>query len=88
MAGLFGSFLVTYSTARAEALGVIPPRGWMKRPERIVWLIASALLAGLAPAAGWSPRPILAIGIGILAVFTNLSAGLRLAALRRSVRIG
>jgi phosphatidylglycerophosphate synthase len=84
MTALFGSFMVTYSTAKAEALGVAPPRGWMKRPERVVWLIASSAVAGVVPAAGWPARPVLAVGTGIIAVFANLSAGVRLIALRRS----
>ena len=86
MAALLGSFMVTYSTAKAEALGVTPPRGWMKRPERIVWFIAGSALAGLAPAFGYSPVPVLAVATGMVALFANASAILRLRALHRHVR--
>lgn len=88
MAALLGSFMVTYSTAKAEALGVTPPRGWMKRPERFVWLLAGSAFAGLAPLAGWSARPVLAVAVGLVALFANLSAILRLAALHRATRAG
>ena len=84
MAALLGSFMVTYSTAKAEALGVTPPRGWMKRAERLVWLAAGAAGAGLAPLAGRPAWPVLAAAVGVVAVFANLSAGRRLAALQRS----
>lgn len=86
MAAQLGSFMVTYSTAKAEALGVTPPRGWMKRAERIVWLILGAVLTALAPLAGRPGWPALAAALAVIAVFANISALLRLAALQRAVR--
>ncbi|MGH9949179.1 MAG: CDP-alcohol phosphatidyltransferase family protein [Pyrinomonadaceae bacterium] len=41
--GLIGSVLVSYSTARSEALGVKANVGFLQRPERIVLLIIGAL---------------------------------------------
>ena len=42
-AGLIGSVMVSYTTARAEALGVKANVGFLQRPERIVLLIIGAL---------------------------------------------
>jgi CDP-diacylglycerol---glycerol-3-phosphate 3-phosphatidyltransferase len=39
LAAILGSYLVSYSTAKAEALGVPPPKGAMRRAERAVYLI-------------------------------------------------
>ena len=45
---LFGSLLITYSTAKAEALRITPPRGTMKRSDRITVLVTGAALTPLA----------------------------------------
>jgi CDP-diacylglycerol---glycerol-3-phosphate 3-phosphatidyltransferase len=82
---LFGSFMVTYSTAKAEAMQVTPPRGWMKRAERLVWLIGGATLASTLPLVGQSGRPLFVAVLVIIAIVTNLSAIIRLQALARSV---
>lgn len=83
-AALLGSFMVTYSTAKAEALRVVPPRGWMKRAERVVWLLAGFSLGGASALAGAEPAWLAGGAIGVIAVFANLSAVVRLAALRRA----
>jgi len=77
LVALFGGFMVTYSTAKAEALGIRPPRGWMKRPERLVWLIGGATLSAVFTP---SALPLLT-ALGVIAVFAHLSAALRLRAL-------
>ncbi|MBI5689766.1 MAG: CDP-alcohol phosphatidyltransferase family protein [Verrucomicrobia bacterium] len=81
LTALFGGFMVTYSTAKAEALHLTPPRGWMKRPERIVWLIAGSAVAAAARLGGWASDPILLSVVGIIAVAANVSALRRLRAL-------
>lgn len=86
LASLFGSMLVTYSTAKAEALRVAPPRGWMKRAERLAWLGTGCLAAALAPLASFPPLLPLAAAVTVVAVFANLSAALRLRALARAAR--
>lgn len=43
---LAGSFMISYSTAKAEALQIPPPPGIMRRPERAFYL---TLGAGLSP---------------------------------------
>jgi len=65
---LCGSFMVSYTRARAESLGLAAKVGVMQRPERIVFLGAGALLHPLA----------LKITIWIVAVFANFTALQRL----------
>ncbi len=48
---LVGSFMVSYGSAKAEALGVAAPRGAMRRAERAAYLCGGALLSPLAWAA-------------------------------------
>ena len=47
LAAILGSFMVSYSTAKAEALGVPPPKGAMRRAERAVYLIVGCWLVPL-----------------------------------------
>lgn len=42
-----GSFMVSYTRARAEGLGVNCEVGWMQRPERITFLIIGSLVASI-----------------------------------------
>jgi len=82
---LFGGFMVTYSTAKAEALQVKPPRGWMKRAERLVWLTGGCAVAAVAGLFGFGPASVLISVCAVIAVFANLSAIVRLRALCRAV---
>jgi CDP-diacylglycerol--glycerol-3-phosphate 3-phosphatidyltransferase len=67
---LSGSFMVSYTRARAEGLGVDCKIGWMQRPERLALLILGSLLAGL-PVVG----PFIMIGtISIIAALGNYTA--------------
>jgi CDP-diacylglycerol--glycerol-3-phosphate 3-phosphatidyltransferase len=65
---LCGSFMVSYTRARAESLGLAAKVGVMQRPERIVFLGAGALLHPIA----------LKIAIWMVAVFANFTALQRL----------
>jgi CDP-diacylglycerol--glycerol-3-phosphate 3-phosphatidyltransferase len=47
LAGIIGTFLVSYTRARAESLGIDAKVGVMQRPERIVLLSAPQALFGL-----------------------------------------
>lgn len=85
---LGASFMVSYSTAKAEALGVEPPRGAMRRTERAVYM---NLGAGLVPIVGlFAPEyarvPALA-AIVLVAVVGNISAVRRLGAVASLVRV-
>ncbi len=46
--GLIGSFLTSYTRARAEGLGIDARGGFLQRPERVVLLSAPQALFGLA----------------------------------------
>ena len=46
--GIIGTFLVSYTRARAEALGIDAKVGVMQRPERVVLLSVPQALFGLA----------------------------------------
>jgi len=74
MAGLVGSVMVSYTKARAESIGVSCNVGVMERPERMICLIAGALLDLLEPA------------LWVLAVLANLTALQRIAFTRRATR--
>jgi CDP-diacylglycerol---glycerol-3-phosphate 3-phosphatidyltransferase len=45
LGAILGSFMVSYATAKAEALGVEPPKGAMRRAERAVYVIFGCALA-------------------------------------------
>jgi CDP-diacylglycerol--glycerol-3-phosphate 3-phosphatidyltransferase len=65
---LCGSFMVSYTRARAESLGFAAKVGIMQRPERIVFLGAGALIHPVA----------LQIAIWLVALFSNYTALQRL----------
>lgn len=88
MTALFGGFMVTYSTAKAEALQLTPPRGWMKRAERMVWLAGGSALAAAAPLAGLPRSGPLLAALGAIALFAHVSAIRRLRALARAAEAG
>lgn len=87
LAALFGSMMITYSTAKAEALRLAPPRGSMKRSDRLALLIAGAALTPcslrwLESPGPWLGWPLLG-AIGLIAVLANLSAIARFISLSR-----
>jgi CDP-diacylglycerol--glycerol-3-phosphate 3-phosphatidyltransferase len=65
-----GSFMVSYSRARAEGLGIDCKVGLMQRPERILLLIIGSLL-GPVPKVG---PLLLQFSLLILAVSSNVTA--------------
>jgi CDP-diacylglycerol---glycerol-3-phosphate 3-phosphatidyltransferase len=89
VAALFGSFLVTYSTAKAEALQTTPPRGSMKRSDRLTVLILGTALTPLSNQ--WLEKPTspfawpVLTAITLIAVLANVSAIRRFTALSRAV---
>jgi CDP-diacylglycerol--glycerol-3-phosphate 3-phosphatidyltransferase len=94
LAALLASFMVSYSTAKAEALHVVPPRGAMRRAERAVYLTSGALLTPIAGAlvartglvAPWLGEAPMIGALALVAVVGNVSAAQRLFALFSSVR--
>ena len=77
--GIVGTFLVSYTRARAEALGIDAKVGVMQRPERVTLLSAPQAFFGLA-LGGW----IFAGVVAILAVTAWITAVQRILFVRRS----
>ena len=92
LAALVGSFMVSYATAKAEAMGVTAPRGAMRRGERAAYLIAGATFTPLtsalfaqSPSLALREAPIL-LALSIVAVVANISVVQRLAAIAALLR--
>ena len=89
---IVGSFMVSYATAKAEAMGVEAPRGAMRRGERAAYLItgsaftpvAATLFAG-SPSLALRELPII-LTLTIVAVVSNISVLQRLGAIAASLR--
>ena len=64
-----GSLMVSYTRARAEALGLECKVGWMQRPERLTLLILGSLLAGL-PLVGLTLMKLTFLALALTANFT------------------
>jgi phosphatidylinositol phosphate synthase len=77
-----GSFMVSYTRARAEGLGMECKAGMMQRPERITLLVIGSLL-GSIPVAGIL---LLQLALLALAVSTNLTAVYRIMFIKNHMR--
>lgn len=89
---LFGAFMVSYSTAKAEALNVPPPRGWMRRAERAIYMLFGCGLTPIASALAGADAPLLLrqapliLAITLIAVMSNISVISRMRSIVRSIR--
>ena len=90
---LLGCFMVSYSTAKAEALQIDPPKSSMRRPERAFYLTLGAMFSPLSismfetssiTGEVWAYPMILAMGF--VGVVSNLSAVERFVVLARLIR--
>ena len=83
---IHGSFMISYTTAKAEAMAISVPRGAMKRTERYVYLLLALVASTFWPAL-WTdgPSPLWVV-IWLLAILTNYSAAVRFRALFVSAR--
>ncbi len=93
LAATAGAIMVSYSTAKAEALDVPVPRGSMRRQERAVYLVVGAglvpIVAAVCARGGmpvWIARVPLFAVLGLVAIVGNASAIHRLRALAAAVR--
>jgi CDP-diacylglycerol--glycerol-3-phosphate 3-phosphatidyltransferase len=87
LAALLASFMISYTSAKAEALQVSVPRGLMRRHERATYLtMASGLTPLLGPSihARWPALPTTALFVLGLAIVGTIG---NLAALQRLIRI-
>ncbi len=90
---LLGSFMVSYSTTKAEALNVDPPKGSMRRPERAVYLTLGASLSAITIPLfeiGYDfSTPIgypMVLALGLVAVAANGSSIVRFQFIARAIR--
>jgi phosphatidylglycerophosphate synthase len=88
----YGSLMVSYTTAKAEAMGVPPPRGSMRRAERAVYLLVASGLTGFSkvlfaesPSHALRELPII-LAITMVGVVANVSAVQRFAAIAQALR--
>jgi CDP-diacylglycerol---glycerol-3-phosphate 3-phosphatidyltransferase len=81
LCGIIGTFLVSYTRARAESLGIDAKVGVMQRPERIVLLSAPQALFGLF----WNGWVLIGI-IVLLTVTAWITAVQRIAFVHRNTR--
>jgi CDP-diacylglycerol--glycerol-3-phosphate 3-phosphatidyltransferase len=76
---LMGSLLVSYARSRAETLGIDCKVGILTRVERVAVTIVMFLLNPLAP-----DVPLL-IGLGLMALLTNVTVVMRIVYVRREM---
>jgi phosphatidylglycerophosphate synthase len=81
LVGIIGTFLVSYTRARAESLGIDAKVGVMQRPERIVLLSAPQALFGLF----WNGWVLMGIII-LLTVTAWITAVQRIAFVHRNTK--
>ena len=93
LAATAGAMMVSYSTAKAEALGVEAPRGAMRRQERAVYLILGAALVPVSTLAAhrgnlplWFARLPLYGALALVGFVGNVSAVRRLRAVAEALR--
>jgi CDP-diacylglycerol--glycerol-3-phosphate 3-phosphatidyltransferase len=91
---LLGSFMVSYSTSKAEALKVDPPKASMRRPERAVYLTLGAALSTVTiPWLETHREDSIAIAypmvvaLGLVAVVANVSSIERFWSIAKAIRV-
>ncbi len=87
MLAMLGSFMVSYSTAKAEAMQLTPPRGNMKRSDRLVYLILGAFFSSLSIAWWESPQLITPPGIPIILVLIMIAGLANYSAIQRLIAL-
>jgi phosphatidylglycerophosphate synthase len=82
LGALCASFMISYASAKAEALQVSPPRGLMRRHERATYLITgagvTALIGHWLAARGLPATTPMLAGLIAVAVIGNFAAVIRL----------
>jgi phosphatidylglycerophosphate synthase len=91
LAALLACFMVSYASAKAEALQVTPPRGLMRRHERATYLITGAGLTALfgtllAERFDVPVDMFQLVGLALVAAIGNVAAITRLVRIGRALR--
>jgi CDP-diacylglycerol---glycerol-3-phosphate 3-phosphatidyltransferase len=92
LVAIAGAVMVSYATAKAEAMRVEAPRGVMRRQERAVYLALGAALVPLAAIVvaatpglpAWAEETPILVALGLVGVFGNASAVYRLHAVAKA----
>jgi len=89
LAAILASFMISYASAKADALQVPSPRGLMRRHERSFFLIIGAglvpLIGPTLETHGWPYVTPALVAVGIVAVIGNPAAVLRLVRIARAL---
>ncbi len=91
-AALFGSYMVSYVSAKVDLMKVPVERGLMRRTERAVYLSVATGITPFAQLMGSGEQPSwvgawpLVLSLGLIAVVANVSAAHRMFDLMRSLR--
>lgn len=84
LGAMHGSFMISYSTAKAEAMGISPPKGAMRRHERaIYWVTGTSLAALSVKFIELPPRVAQPLGIPFLFALTMIAVVANASAARR-----
>jgi CDP-diacylglycerol--glycerol-3-phosphate 3-phosphatidyltransferase len=90
LGALLASYMISYATAKAEALRVKPPRGLMRRHERSVYSIFGLglvpLLGPICVEHGLPYATPLLVALAVVATVGNLAATVRLVRISRALR--
>ena len=96
LGAVLGSFMVSYTTAKAEALGVVPPKGAMRRAERAVYVLVGCGVAPLWELVKPGSPSIATVSVGrelpiemallVVAVIANISAVRRMLRIAEQIR--
>jgi phosphatidylglycerophosphate synthase len=90
LGAMLASFMVSYASAKAEALQVSPPRGLMRRHERAMYLIIGIGLVPLVGptlvASGWPYVTTCLAALAVVAGIGNVAAVLRMVRIGRALR--
>jgi phosphatidylglycerophosphate synthase len=91
LAAIFGSYTISYTTAKAEAMGVKPPRGVMRRAERGFYTLFAAAFTSVTHAVFPETTTFLLRDLPMLLMLAfvggaaNISAPLRLKAVMKAL---
>ena len=80
LATVVGSLMVSYTRARAEALGVECKEGWLQRPERVFLLIVALLFNSLFY------NQLMVVVLTFMAIMTNVTAVQRIYQVYRRIQ--
>lgn len=96
LGAILGSFMVSYTTAKAEALGVVPPKGAMRRAERAVYVTCGCTAAPIWELVVPGAHNVASVSVGrelpvelallVVAVVANVSAVRRMFRIAELIR--